>query len=500
VAKMKIVKNLAAILLFMIIQFSVFAQTSLAAETLLKSDFTKESFAKTIDFFDYVRAYAILHGYQPPPSNWHAYVYTVYVNKFGLKMLYTGLCNVSFGDQAFLTIPMQTFVMHYKTENKSRDVLVSSSFLMLLAFNDTEYSLYSDSPDRNDKLWASVSLGFNLQQLFPNTTFPSLCSKTITYPLKSSNGGYTWTWGMKYTNLTALWWRTYISPDNHTYNSRPFALTTYDELTFNYTLTIDPSTHKATLTENYVIGKMRDLWIFSGWFLVPLYSHYNATGCYMYNHKISNETIYQFIERNQIKMSIVEFQNSVLLDHETVCRANGENVTDNEVFISNTTVSTYSDDGERIFDTSFGVKENYKLYNCTADPTESSYKIYEAVTRTVQIGGIAKNEVLNHHKNILRYIPLFVAHMYPKMLERAKESIANVTKSNYIYVISYPNYSGYKIEHDPLYTAYLTTEGASQNQTGRYILIAVVVIIAASAIIVIARKGRKTANMTQSQS
>ena len=496
VPKMRYVKNLAAILLVILIQFSVFVQTGLAAETLLKSDFTKESFAKVIDFFEYVRAYALLHGYQTPPKNWHAYVYTAYVNKFGLKMLYTGLCNVSFGDQVFLTIPMQTFIMHYKTENKSRDALVSSSFLMLLAFNDTEYSLYPDSPDRNDNLWASVSLGFNLQQLFPNVTFPSLCSKTEIYPLKSSDNGYTWTWGMKYTNLTALWWRTYISPDNHTYNSRPFALTTYDELTFNYTLTIDPSTHKATLSENYVIGKMRDLWIFWGWFILPLYNHYNATGCYRYNHKISNETIYQFIERNQIKMSIIEFQNSILLDHKTICLADGKNVTDNEVFISNTTVSTYSDDGERIFDTSFGAKETYKLYNYTADPTESSYEVYKALTRTVQIDGIAKNKVLNTHKNILKYIPLFIAHMHPQMLQKAKENIGNITRANYLYVISYPNYSGYRIEHDPIYTAYITAEAASQNQAGKYIIIATVVIIAVLAIAIIARR-RKTADSTQ---
>jgi hypothetical protein len=496
---MKSTKTLAVFLLAVLIQFSTFANVSIAAETLLKTDFAKENFAKTIDFFDYVRAYAILHGYQPPPQNWHAYVYTAYVNKFGLKMLYTGLCNVSFGDQAFLTIPLQTFIMHYKTENKSRDALISSSFVTLLAFNDTQYSLYPNSPDRNDQLWASLSLGFNLQQIFPNVSFPSLCSKTIVYPLKSSNNGYTWTWGMKYTNLTALWWRTYISPDNHTYNSHPFALTTYDELTFNYTLSIDPSTHKATLTENYVIGRIRDLWIFWGWFLVPLYNHYNSTGCYMYNHKLSNETIYQFIERNRIKMSIIEFQNSVLLERNTVCIANGKNVTDNEVSISNATVSTYSDDGEKIFDASFGVKETYKLYNYTADPTESTYAIYKALTRTVQISGIAKNEALNAHKNILRYVPLFIAHMHPQMLEKAKETLGNITRASYIYAISYPNYGGYRVEHDPVYTAYIASEETPSNQMGKYVIIAAIIVAAALAITLIIkrRKGMQLNSSTR---
>ena len=492
---MKRAKSWTAILLLAFLWLSLIVNTGSAAETLLKSDFNKENFAKTIDFFDYVRANALLHDFQPSPQNWHAYVYVTYVNKFGLKMLYTGLCNVSFGDQVYLTIPMQTFMMHYKTAEKGRNVLVSSSFIMLLAFNDSEYSIYPDSPDRNDTLWGSLSLGFNFQKWFPNVTLPSLCSKTINYPLTSSEDGYTWSWGMKYTNLTAIWWRTYISPDNHTYSSHPFALTTYDELTFNYTLTIDPSTHKATLTENYVIGRMRDLWIFQGWFIIPFYSHYNSTGCYMYNHKISNETIYQFIERNRIKMSIIEFQNFIMLDHKTECLANGKNVTDNEVFVSNTTISTYSDDGEKIFDTSFGVKENYKLYNFTEDPTETSYQIYEAITRTVQIEGIAKNEILHSHKNVLKCIPLLVANMHPEMLQKAKEKIANITRADYLYIISYSNYSGYRVEHDPVYTVYITTETAPTNQTAKYLIIIVVVavVIIVAALIV---KRRKRENLT----
>jgi len=487
-------KKLTTILLLSFLWLSIVVNASSATETLLKSDFNKESFAKTIDFFDYARAYALLHGFQPPSQKWHAYVYVTYVNKFGLKMLYTGLCNVSFNDQVYLTIPMQTLMMHYKTENKSRDALVSSSFIMLLAFNDSEYSIYPNSPDRNDTLWGSLSLGLDLQEVFPNVTFPSLCSKTVTYPLTGSEDGYTWSWGIKYTNLTALWWRTYISPDNHTYSSHPFALTTYDELTFNYTLTIDPSSHKATLTENYVIGRMRDLWVFWGWFIIPFYNHYNGTGCYRYNHKVSNETIYQFIERNKIKISIIEFQNSVLLDHKTKCIADSKNVTDNEVDISRTTVSTYSDDGERIFDASFGAKENYKLYNYTKDPTETSYQIYEAITRTVQIEGIAKNEILNNCKNILKYIPLLVANMHPQMLQKAKEKIANVTRADYLYVISYPNYSGYRVEHDPVYTAYITAETAPTNEIGKYLVIIVIVVVIIAVAAVIIKKRPKKAS------
>ncbi|MEM2119216.1 MAG: hypothetical protein QW840_03715, partial [Candidatus Bathyarchaeia archaeon] len=117
--------------------------SSVAADTLVKDDFLLESFAKTIDFFDYARAYATLHGMNRPPENYHAYLYTTYVNTKGLHMLYTGLCNISFGTQNSFTIPMQTYLLHYKTNNRSRDVLLASTFLMLMAFNDTETSLYA---------------------------------------------------------------------------------------------------------------------------------------------------------------------------------------------------------------------------------------------------------------------------------------------------------------------------------------------------------------------
>ena len=132
------------------------------ADTLVKTDFEQESFAKTVDYFDYVRAYATLHGI-PQPANfdkWHANMYMTYVNNSGLKLLYAGLEDITTDESAYLRIPMQSFIMHYKTNENNRDVILASTFLMLMAFNETATSLYPDSPDRNDVLYASFSLGF----------------------------------------------------------------------------------------------------------------------------------------------------------------------------------------------------------------------------------------------------------------------------------------------------------------------------------------------------
>lgn len=457
-----------------------------AADTLLASDFKLESWAKTVDYFDYARAYALLHGIDTSGfSNWHAYTYMTYVNTSGLHMLYAGLINVTFPSENTLTVPMQTVLMHYKTANHSRDVLLASNYLMLLAFKDTAESLYSGSPDRNDLLWSSFSLGFNFGSHFAGERFPALHSKTELIPLTHSDDKLHWSWGMKYKDLAAVWWGTFISPTNHTYNSWPVALTTYDELTFTYNLTISPETNTATLTESHIIGRMTNLWRF-GWFIIPYCFHYNSTGCYQGNSWSSNETVYDYIQNNEIKMSIVNFQTTIMADHDTHSNAtSGQNVTDNEVTVSNSSISTYSDDNEKILDTSFGTKETYKLYNYTKNQNETDFNTYNAITRTTKIAGFANNNLFVHHMRFMRFLPYLVANMHPGLYQKAQDHITNMTRANCLYLISYPTYSGYRVEHDPTTTVYLTTSTTSTQAQPSFIGLLVIVGIAGTFIVLV---------------
>lgn len=482
------IKNLIAILLACITLTTITSPLS-TADTLLALDFKLESWAKTVDFFDYARAYGTLRGMVPPPNNWHAYLYMTYINTSGLHMLYAGLCNVSFGSPATFTIPMQTFMTHYKTANHSRNVIMASTFLMLLAFNETSTSIYDDSPDVNDTLWASFSTGFDLTQL--NATLPILNSKTETFPLIHSEDKLQWSWGMKYTNLTAFWWRTWISPTNpHFESSWPVAITVYDELTFTYNLTINPSTKTVTLTQNHIIGRMRDLLLFAGIFWI----HYNSTGTYWLGQKTSNDTIYDFIRNNQIKMSIVNFQTSVMLDHNTYSlSANGQNVTNSEIPVSNASITTYADDGERILDVEFGTKNTYKLYNYTTDPSESTFEAYKATTRTCKIDGFAKNTGLfKYHIGLMKLLPLLVYNMNPQLYNKAKERITNMSRANYFYLIAYPNYSGYRVEHDPEFKIYLTTSEVALTEKPPYGLLLLGIGAIAIVAIVVILKRRKS--------
>jgi len=469
------------------------------ADTLAKGDFLKESFAKNIDFMEYAREYAERNGLEKPPASWHANLYVAYVNTKGLQMVYTGLKNITLDESEYFSIPMQSVLMHYKSQNRSRDVVMASTFLMLMAFNETGTTEHVGSPDYSDSLWASFSLSFNFSQYFPNLHLPPPNNDVDVFPLTSSTDKLEWTWGMRYRNLTAIWWRTWVTPNNASFISWPNAVTIYDELTFRYTLTIDPSTNTSTLREDYTIGRMRDLWHFWLWPL-PLVSYYNSTGSYIWRPLlqrfdwVSDDTVYDFLENNKIKMSIVNFQTSIVADRKTISKtASGQNATDNDRVVSDSSISTYSDEGERIYDTSFGVKKTYNLYNYTADPTENTFEIYNATARTQQISGYAKNTGLfAWHIGLLKFIPLLVANMYPLAYAYAKATIANMTRANYFYVIGYPTYSGYKIVHDPQWTVYLDTSAVftetGNPSLGGLVLVAVIVAVAVTSIILIRRR------------
>jgi hypothetical protein len=423
-----------------------------------------------------------------------------YINTSGLQLFYAGLDNITNQGSDAFRIPMQSFIMHYKTENRTRDVLLTSTFLMLLAFNETGTSTFPNSPDIHDTLWASFSMGFDLAAL--NATLPYLNSKTETIPLTHSDDKLQWTWGMKYTNLTALWWRTWIDSVNpHFEGSWPIALTVYDELAFTYTLTIDPTAHTATLTENHTIGRMRELLI---GVLPFLWVRYNSTGTYWLGTKISNDTIYDFIDNNHIKMSVINFQTSILADHETYSTTTeGQNVNNTETPVTDTAINTYTDDGEKISSADFSTKKTYKLFNYTADPTEQDYTINEATARTAQAAGFARNTVLfAYHIGLMKFLPLVVAHMYPGLYARAAATITNMSRANYFYIIGYGNYSGYRVEQDPTLTLYLTTQATGGTttppNTGGIIIIgaAAVIIIVAAAVILSRRKPKTPVQTT----
>jgi hypothetical protein len=152
--------------------------------------------------------------------------------------------------------------------------------------------------------------------------------------------------------------------------------------------------------------------------------------------------------------SIVNFQGTVILDHTAYFESQGVNVHDNEIVVDSS-IETFADDGEKILEANFATKESYDLYNFTVDKTENTFDTYETITRTSKIAGFARNPIFGVHTSLMRFIPVVLAEMHPKLYEQAKDHLFDMNYADYFYLTSYPTYDGYRIEHDPTITAYL---------------------------------------------
>src|SRR5438309_8965000 len=269
-------------------------------------DFSAQSFSKTVDWYDYVRQYAVANNLPQPNASEHAYVYTNYINVGGFQLFYTGLVNATHNGQ-FVTIPLQTFFEHYKTIG-GKDAITASSFISLVAFNESNTGPYPNSPDKSDTVYASFSLGVNLTAITGHKLPGYVATSQIT-PLTQVDSQH-YTWGLKYTNLNAIWWK--INPDPFIPTAdlvTPRGFAQYNELSFNYALAIDPTSKTATLTTSYTVGRMTDLYILSP---TPAI-HPNSAGTYnLTGYQISNQNIYQFLQSRQMKLSIVLANKAIL--------------------------------------------------------------------------------------------------------------------------------------------------------------------------------------------
>ena len=357
-----------------------------------------------------------------------------------------------------------------------------------MAFNDSTTENIEGSPDRNDTLYASFSMGFDLSELLQSDA-PALNSQTtpieLTHPEENR-----WSWGMEYTNLTAIWWNIRIDPDNSTYKSVPVAITVYEKLTFTYDLIFDIDSNSAKIVSNYVIGEMTDLWVIDDfvWIFPVVIVHYNSTGCYRLNKELySTQTIHQFLEENNISMSMVFFQASATLDHTTESTTNGQNVAENEMIVSDETISTSTDNGELISSIDFAEKKKYSLINSTSGEINS----YDAIVRTVERNGFSKNPIFATHTFLMKYIPLALAHIDETLYDQAKDKLLDMTYADYFYIISYPTYGGYTINHDPIYNIYFApTLATNESKTFGALLVigAIAAIVIVGAVVILRRR------------
>jgi hypothetical protein len=447
--------------------------TYATGNSLQSIDFTAQSFSKTVDYYSYVRQYAAANNINDTAiQNEHAYIYANFINVGGFQLFYAGLVNATDPGNSNInvTIPIQTVFEHFKTPG-GKDAITASSFLSLVAFQDNGTSdPYPNTPHTNDTVYASFSLGVNLTGLIGHRV-PSYVATSNIIPLISTDSDH-WTWGLNYTNLNAIWWRIFPNPFLPLYDPSPVALAQYSQLSFMYSLAIDPTAKTATLTESYTIGQMTDLWLLS---TSPV-EHLNSTGTYTAARaRLSGQTIYQFLTAGGYKLSIVQAQTAVLASTSTTdTESNGTSVdNDNSVDVSNTSVNTVATGGETVFKSNFAAKPTYQLDNSTS----GTQTTYNDTVRTVNRRAWGGNPIYAIQNVFMGFLPLFVAHVDPSLFQAARIGMASFQVASYLYVISYPTWGGYKIVNDPQYEALYQPAG---NALGLLTVIFIAIAVAAA--------------------
>ncbi len=464
------IKTLPLIVLGLLFLIPIATHTA-RGDTINNGDFQAQSFSKVVDWYSYVRQYAAAHNLTAPPTTEHAYIYTNFVNVGGFQLFYAGLVNATHNGM-FVTVPLQTFFEHYKTVG-GKDAITASSFLSLVSFRENSTDIYPNSPDKNDEIYASFSLGVNLAALTGHPVTYVATSQVT--PMTTSSDGLHFTWALKYTNLDAIWWR--INPDPLSLwwdQNVPRGFAQYNELTFNYALAINPTSKTATLTTTYTIGRMTDLYLLT---TSPV-THLNSTGTYYLNGtKVTTPNtpnIYQYLQAKQFKLSIVLANKAIIASHTVSDKDDsGASVDSSSTDVTHTSVTTTADDGDKLFQANFGVKPTYKLYNYTADSSESTYSTNNVNARTVDVHGWGGNPVFGFQNTFMGFLPVFVSNVDPGLIQQAKAGLVSFTTADYLYVISYPTWGGYKIVHDPDYTAFYTPASNVGLLTAIFLAVAV---------------------------
>jgi hypothetical protein len=462
-----------------------------ASTTLQGTDFTAQSFSKTVDYYDYVRQYAAANGYNITSiQNQHAYIYTTYINVGGFQLFYAGLLNATHNNMN-ITIPIQTVFEHFKTPG-GKDAITASSFLSLVAFRENGTSdIFPNSPDKNDTVFASFSLGYTLSA-FGTHPVPTYVANAQIIPLTSTDSDH-WTWGLNYTNLNSIWWRIYPDPTAPLWDaSTPRAFAQYSQLSFTYTLALDPTAKTATLTTSYTVGRVTDLYLLT---TTPRVLHLNSTGTYdLSGISRGTQTVYQYLAQNGYKLSIVQSHMAVLANTSTSDTTDTGSSVDNnnESDVTHTSVNTLASDNEKVFTSNFGVKSTYQLYNSTS----GSQTNYNVTTRTANRPAWGGNPVYAVQNAFMSFLPLFVYHVDPSLYIAARTGMASFRVASYLYIISYPTWSGYKIVNDPQYEAFYEP---TSNVLGLLTVIFIAIAVAAGIGGVFAflfRRRRSPANMT----
>ena len=372
------------------------------------------------------------------------------------------------------TVPFQLFGMHYKTP-EDREVFIGAEFAFLMVFDDTFNGTTAGANGLPDPGHENVSyvVPFGVSAALNGTYVP----ETHVRPVQKLGEGH-YRFGIQYTNLYA-----FVSPDflaSMVYRTGWIAK--FSELTVDYEITMDNTTGIVKAKTFYTIGQVTELWAIILGFPIAA------------NPRDIPDTM---------GISVVHFV--------TVFTSRYQGASTNE------TGDTIDPDINAPVDDDIVLKVGKNSERAMQIGTRGTFDlINESSGQVLKDDEPALNAIVGAHAvdlllvgwqlgfgagamSIFAYaLSDYVQDNYDGPLDLAQRSLLPSNEDGFNayplwYAVSFPQWDGYRVVHDPVYTAYTNLGAAAEelNLGGLVVLLLIVVVVIVAVVLLVKRRKGK---------
>jgi len=374
------------------------------------------------------------------------------------------------------TVPFQLFGMHYTTP-EGQDIFISAVLAFLMVFDDTYNGTGPGSNGLPDPGHENVSyvipfaVGNTLDDVYP----PEVEVQEVE---KLGDGHYRF--GIQYRNLYA-----FVTPNflaSLVFHTGWIAK--FSELTVSYEITMDSETGEVTAETWYTIGQVTELWGFLLGIPIPLDVEDDIS--------------------DSLGLSVVHFVTVFTSKYQGPSgNSTGSTIdTDINAPLEEDIVLKVGDSGERAM--KIGTRGTFDLINESSDdvvkedqPAMNAIigaKLVDLLLVAWQLGFAAGS------MSIFAYaLSEHVQDSYDSPLDLCQRSLVPSNEEGFNayplwYAVSFPQWEGYRVVHDPVYTAYAAFDTPVGDETDEFDpagLVILVLIIAVAIVAIVAVATRK---------
>ena len=358
-----------------------------------------------------------------------------YLNHSNVQMFLVALHSVTNPQNGTGTLPYQMLGIHFITD-EGQEVFISALLAFLLAYNDTNANGIPDPA--TEKMLHVIPFGADssLNGTYPPTV-TSLGAKKI------SDTHYQF--GMRYQNLYALVTENYLASAVW----KTGWIAKFDELAVTYDIEFDEDTGEVTTETFYEIGEVTELWAFILGIPIPVdVDKIPDTMGLAVAHYVT-----VFTSKYDVKGS--ETGNDIATD---ITKPIDENI-------------TIETNQERAFD--IGFRGDYTLYDRLDQVQKESAPAINILLQARPADLLLVLWQLGFSAHVFSFMAYGISDTVQKLYTSPRDlkdkSLNPFNKYGFRasalwYVVCFPEWNGYRIEHDPVYTAYASPTAQAEPE------------------------------------